>query len=303
MKFLVLGGNGYLGSKIINKLAESGHRIVATKRETSDISRVSAENVFWIPATKDAVKTAMLYESFDWILNMVCSYGRSYERYNECIAANFQFPLDILNLAVEFKIHNYLTIGTSLPDKFDMYAMTKDSFSEFGRFFAEKHGINFLSLKLEMFYGADEPKDRFIPKLIRKCKNNEDLKITLGTQRRDIIAIQDAVEAILFIISTAPKGYNEIPVGTGEAPSIREIVEFVHYTANSKSRVYFGAIPMRENEPDCMADMSKLTNMGFYCKWSWKAGLQKMIHEIDEVMSLEGRNESSDISRRIWNAN
>lgn len=286
MKFLVLGGNGYLGSKIINNLTESGHRIVATKRETSDISRVSSKNVLWIPAEKEAVKTAMLYESFDWILNMVCSYGRSYERYHECITANFQFPLEILNLAVEFEIHNYLTIGTGLPDRLDMYAMTKDTLSEFGKFFAEKHDINFLSLKLEMFYGADEPKNRFLPRLIRMCKNNEDLKITVGTQHRDIIAIQDAVDAILFIINTAPKGYNEIPIGTGEAPSIREIVEFILYAANSKSKVYFGAIPMRENEPDCVADMSRLEAMGFHCKWSWKDGLQKMIHEMDEALDL-----------------
>ena len=38
MRFLILGGNGYLGSKVVNELSEKGYRIAATKREKSDIS-------------------------------------------------------------------------------------------------------------------------------------------------------------------------------------------------------------------------------------------------------------------------
>ncbi len=118
MRFLILGGNGYLGSKVVNELSEKGHRIAATKREKSDISRVKANNIFWIPAKPEAIKTAMLYESFDWILNMACNYGRSDVLYDDCIAANLQFPLEVLNLAAEFGVSNYLTIGTGLPDDF-----------------------------------------------------------------------------------------------------------------------------------------------------------------------------------------
>ncbi|MBD5393043.1 MAG: NAD(P)-dependent oxidoreductase [Lachnospiraceae bacterium] len=287
MKFLILGGSGYLGSKVIDKLTEDGHTIVTTRRDNSDISRVHSHDVIWIPAKTEAVKTAMSCQTFDWVLNMVCNYGKNHTQYNDCIEANLQFPLEILDLAREFKIPNYLTIGTGLPSRFNMYTMTKEMFSEFGKFYAQKHGINFLSVQLEMFYGADEPKDRFLPAIIQKCRNNEDVKVTIGTQHRDIIAIQDVIDAILFIINIAPKGYNEIPLGVGEAPSMREIVEFIHHTTNSKSKVYFGAIPMRENEPDCVADVSKLKKMGFSCKWSWKTGLQKMIQEIDEVNKKE----------------
>ena len=237
MRFLILGGNGYLGSKIINELSKDKHRIEATKRDRSDISRVKTNNIFWIPAKAEAIKTAMLYESFDWILNMVCNYGRSNVLYDDCIAANFQFPLEILNLAAEFRIPNYLTIGTGLPDAFNMYTMSKSMFSKFGEFYARMHNINFFCVKLEMFYGADEPADRFIPGLIMKCRENKEIKVTLGTQHRDIIAVQDVIRAIVFIIDAKLKGYNEIPLGTGEAPKIREIVEYIHYIINSESKI------------------------------------------------------------------
>lgn len=280
MRFLILGGNGYLGSKVVNELSEKGHRIAATKREKSDISRVKANNIFWIPAKPEAIKTAMLYESFDWILNMACNYGRSDVLYDDCIAANLQFPLEVLNLAAEFGVSNYLTIGTGLPDDFNMYTMSKKMLAGFGKFYADRHNINFTSMKLEMFYGADEPSDRFIPSLIVNCRKNKELRITMGTQRRDIVAIQDVVRAILFAIEQEPEGYHEIPVGTGTAPSIREIVEFIHYTTRSSSQMLFGAVPMRAGEPDCVADIRILKEMGFSCKWSWKSGLEKMIEEM-----------------------
>ena len=100
MRFLILDGNGYLGSKVVNELSEKGYRIAATKREKSDISWVKANNIFWIPAKPETIKTAMLYESLDWILNMACNYGRSDVLYDDCMAANLQFPLDVLDLAV-----------------------------------------------------------------------------------------------------------------------------------------------------------------------------------------------------------
>lgn len=202
MRFLVLGGSGYLGSKIINELSGKKHRIVATKRDKSDVSRVKNEEVLWIPARAEAIRTAMLYEPFDWILNMACNYGRSNVLYDDCIAANLQFPLEVLNLAAEFGVQNFLTIGTGLPDQFNMYTMSKKMFAEFGKFYSDRHQINFTSMKLEMFYGADEPRDRFIPSLILKCKNNEMLDVTLGTQHRDIVAVQDVIKAIIFTIET-----------------------------------------------------------------------------------------------------
>lgn len=283
MRFLILGGSGYLGSKIVNELAADKHYFVATKRVESNTDRVNSKNVLWIPAHTDAVKTAMLYEPepFDWVLNMACNYGKSNMLYNNCIAANLLFPLEILNLAIEFGVCNYLTIGTSLPDEFNIYALSKNMLAKFGKFYADKHNINFVSLKLEMFYGPDEPVDRFLPSLVRKCKNNEVLNVTIGTQLRDIIAIQDVVQAIIHIINFGVKGYKEIPIGTGEAPSIREIVEFVHTETQSNSQICFGAIPMRPNEPDCVADISKLKEMGFSCQYSWKTGLQKMIQNIE----------------------
>ena len=131
-----------------------------------------------------------------------------------------------------------------------------------------------------MFYGSEEPDDRFLPTVIRKMINGEEVSITLGTQKRDIIFSEDVASAVLKIISADLKGYNEIPVGTGISPSISEIVNYIWEETGRKSKVNYGAIPMRPNEPDCVADITKIQKI---CDWHpmhWKAGIKRMISEI-----------------------
>lgn len=284
MRYLILGGNGYLGAKITKYLVEQGQDVVCTKRAKSNLSRLAGylERITWIPATADAVEVAFLYEQFDWVINMACNYGRSTVLYDNVIESNIMFPLAVLNLAAEHNVKNYLTIGTGLPDELNMYSFSKSKFSDFGKFYVEKHNMNFTNLRLEMFYGADEPVERFLPKCLRKMLKNEELLVTEGTQHRDIISSYDVIGVIKCALNAQLTGYHEIPVGTGEAPSIREILEYMKQKTKSESKICFGAVPMRNGEPDCVADTTKLKEIGYVCKYSWKEGIDKMIKEVTE---------------------
>lgn len=289
MRFLILGGNGYLGSKITKQLINMGHEIVCTKRQKSNFSKFedNGSNITLIPATSEAVETAFVYEKFDWVLNMACNYGHSMFIYDDVINSNITFPLLVLNLAAKYRVFNYLTIGTGLPAELNMYSFSKAQFSNFGEFYAKKHQMNFINMKLEMFYGADEPKDRFIPASIIKILKNRDLELTIGTQKRDIVSIFDVVGAILCAIEAEITGYYEIYVGTGEAPTIREILRYIKEEIGSTSKLKFGAIPMREGEPDCVADITNLASIGYTCKYKWKDGIKRMI---DEMRTMEDLN-------------
>lgn len=284
MRFLILGGNGYLGSKLTKTLLDQGHNVVCTKRPKADISRLAGyeEHITMIPASVDAIETVFTYETFDWILNMACNYGRSTVLYDTVIESNIVFPLSVLNLSVKYGVANFMTIGTGLPDELNMYSFSKRKFSDFGKFYVEKHGINFINMRLEMFYGSDEPKDRFIPSCIIKMLRNEDIDLTIGTQKRDIVSIDDVVGAILCAIVAGVEGFREVSVGTGEAPTIRDILMYIKEETASTSNLKFGTIPLRRGEPDCIADTAELLSIGYKCRYDWKQGIRKMIREVKE---------------------
>lgn len=283
MNVLILGGNGYLGSKITRRLIEDGHSAVCTKRAASNLSRLEdiKDKIIWIPASMDGVESAMQYMTFDYVLNMACNYGRSNVLYNDIIDANIEFPLKVLNTVADYGIKKYLTIGTGLPDELDMYSFSKKMFSEFGRFYADKHEITFNTLLLEMFYGMDEPQNRFFPSVISKMLAGDDVEITAGTQRRDIICSEDIVKAVMMVVESDLKGYHEVPVGTGESPTIGEIVDYIWELTGKKSEVHKGAIPMRKDEPDCVADTTVLKSLGEWNPKPWKEGLFCMIKNMN----------------------
>lgn len=293
MNVLVLGANGYLGSKIVHTLIAEGHYLVCTKRVNSDLSRLSdlqnKEKLKMIPATVDAVDAVLQYVKLDWVLNVACNYGRSDVLYDSVIESNIEFPLKILNKVVMEGTKKFLTIGTGLPDDLNMYSFTKSVFSDFGKFYVKKQNIDFYNLRLEMFYGSDEPMDRFIPRLICGMLKGETIDTTIGIQCRDIIAVEDVEKAIIMVMNSDLHGYNEIPVGTGEAPKIAEIVNYIWENTGKKSKINMGGYPMRKLEPNCVADTSILCSIGAWEPVEWKKGLKRMIREIKEKEDYDGK--------------
>lgn len=283
MKILLLGGNGYLGSKVARALLEAGNSIVCTTRASSSLSRIAdiKNRLTLIPASIDAIEATAIATQFDYVINAVCSYGRSGSSYDDVIEANTVFPLRILNNVTENKKCYYMTIGTGLPDSLNIYSFSKKILNEFGKFYCEKCDMNFCCLSLEMFYGADEPSDRFFPSTIRKMLRGEDIDMTVGSQHRDIISIQDVVQAIMMVISAQLTGYWEIPIGTGVAPSLSEVMDYMWNLTGRKSKLNKGAIPMRAKEPDCVADVSVIKGIGQWSPMPWKKGIKDMIEDID----------------------
>ena len=182
----------------------------------------------------------------------------------------------------------YLTIGTSLPNDLNMYSFSKKMFNQFGQFYAKKHGINFICLTLEMLYGSDEPENRFLPSVIRKMLKGEAIDTTIGTQHRDIISVDDICKAVLLIMHSELHGYWEIPIGTGVAPSVSDLIDYIWRETDSKSKVNKGAVPMRDNEPDCIADTTVISNLGDWKPVPWKKGIKDMIDTIAEKIGGGG---------------
>ena len=146
----------------------------------------------------------------------------------------------------------------------------------------------FNSLLLEMFYGADEPKNRFLASVIQKMIRGENVDTTIGTQHRDIIAAEDILKAIDIVMESDLSGFNEIPVGTGVAPSISEIVDFIWNETGKISKINKGAIPMRPDEPDCVADTSVISSIAEWNPTYWKDGLRNMIDKMQVAENSGG---------------
>jgi CDP-paratose synthetase len=239
------------------------------------------ENISICEIYGESLEKSIKEFSPDVVYCTTCCYETDSEYLLKTIDANYVFPSQILKTIAGLNIKpvRFISVGTSLPPSLNLYSLTKKQFAELGNFFHKKAKIDFFNLLLESFYGIDEPKQRFITRSILQLKSNQDLLLTKGTQKRDYIFIDDVVEIMYFLSSCViNRDICDIPVGTGIAPAIKEIISFLYRETGSKSNLRFGAIEMREHEPSTVADIAMLRQLGYSKPLiHWQDGMRKLI--------------------------
>lgn len=278
MNILLLGATGYLGSNIAYKLSQENHDLICSVRRTSDTARLEPLNATFISNEPGEIELTLKHARIDWIINGVCTYKENETLYEDMLDSNVVFPLKVLNLAIKYNVKNYMTMGTSLPDELTSYSFTKHRFSEFGKYLSAGNGINFADLQLEMFYGGlFEPENRFLKQCRKTLLEDKDLALTEGYQKRDIVRVEDIVMIIAKLIqSDYVKGYQILPIGSGENHSIREIVSFMKHELGSKSGLHYGVIPDRINEPDTLSDISWYKEIDYTLQYTYFEGLKEI---------------------------
>jgi CDP-paratose synthetase len=289
MKILVAGATGYLGNKLAEMFLSplSAHNeLLLLARNKNNLSKKlqCGNNVVIGDIYNESLEKKIEEFSPDVVYCTTCCYETDPEYLLKTMDANYVFPSRILRIVagLQTKPIRFISIGTSLPPSLNLYSLTKKHFAELGKFFHKKTKIEFVNILLESFYGIDEPKDRFITSSILQLKSNHDLLLTEGTQKRDYVFVDDVVEIMCFLSSCSiDKDVCDIPVGTGIAPAIKEIILFLRHETASKSNLNFGAIEMREHEPSTVADLSAIRRLGYLKPLTrWQDGMKKLIEAL-----------------------
>ena len=220
----------------------------------------------------------------DVVIHTACCYGRGGESPLQIIDSNIRFGAVILNAIEDLKHKvSFINTGTVLSKDVSLYALTKIQFEELGSYIANKsnQNIQFINIKLQHMYGPGDDASKFSSYVIKACKDNiPTLPLTFGEQKRDFIYIDDVVDAYVKIIEglTTLSDVEQIDLGSGVAPLLRDFVEMVHELTNSKTELLFGKIPYRENESMCMvANIEALKKLGWTPRFDIASGVKKTI--------------------------
>lgn len=140
--------------------------------------------------------------------------------------------------------------------------------------------MKFCNIKLEHMYGPGDDESKFTSYIINSCSKNEpEIKLTPGEQKRDFIYIDDVVFAFQLLLNhKQDKAFEEYELGSGEPVTIREFVETAHRLTKSRSVLQFGALSYRENEVmHSSANVEALKALGWEPRNNLVDGLKKII--------------------------
>lgn len=279
MNIVVTGGTGYLGSRLVHRFIELGHRILCLTIPDDPCLSLNdlREKIICIHTNDMNMNDKICEFQPDVVVHTAAVYERGSATIDQVFEANLNFPFTVLRAVIKGGAKRWINAATALPDNVNSYSLSKAQFSQWGKLTAMRGEISFINLKLEHFYGENGPDTHFLSWVVKKLKKNEPIDLTKGTQHRDFVYVGDIVECFAHMLTANVDTYAEVNIGTGVSPTIREVVEYLKELCDSTSELRFGAIPMREIEPDSICDTTQMLRYGMTCKHTWREGMKKLL--------------------------
>ncbi len=287
MNILLTGASGFLGSALALHWLKAGHHVALLLRPASKLHRLQGLDLsFHIGrCTTDAEVDDFLRRAQpELVVHTACSYGRQGETNLQIFDANLRLGVVITQaLQRSTQPATFINTGSALAPDVSFYALSKHQFSQWGRMLALQSGgeFKFVNVLLQHMYGPGDHVSKFTTHVLHACQRNDAvLKLTAGEQVRDLIYIDDVVHAYDVLVTKREQleVAQDIDLGSGAAPTIRQFVETVHRLTASQTELQFGALPYRPNEAmHCQANIDRILQFGWQPAFGLEAGLQKTI--------------------------
>lgn len=128
------------------------------------------------------------------------------------------------------------------------YSASQTATTHFCQMLHRRIQLPIVTLRPALVYGPAQSVDFFIPALIVRCLEGGDFDMTAGQQRRDLLYVEDLVDAYLRA-AMDPSAIGEvINVGSGVAVPIRDVAAAVVRLTGARTRLGVGVIPERATE-------------------------------------------------------
>ena len=284
MKYLITGGNGFIGSNAVDTLLQQGHEVVVIDNLSSDAHdrfyyNEKARASFKLCVTDD-IMCSQVFEGFrpDYVLHFAAE-----ARIQNCIEdpvkayeTNLMGTLNMLQLSRRHGVKRFVLSTTSAiyglknsqlpqheemaPDCLNAYSLSKLAAEQACKMYSELYNLSTVCLRYFNVYGPRQPKKgQYAPVIgifTRQQKNGEALTIVGdGNQTRDYVFVGDVVNAnILAATSDVRMKGDVFNVGSGEKCSVNYLAKMIgeRYTY----------LPARVGEArHTLADITKIKNV------------------------------------------
>ncbi|MFH1978682.1 MAG: GDP-mannose 4,6-dehydratase [Candidatus Aenigmatarchaeota archaeon] len=297
MKVLVTGGNGFVGSHLVQRLAEKGHEVEALVKHSTRASQLPNDIKTHTTELLDIQGLKKMVREFqpEVVCNLAALTPVRFSFDNPFIYAqtNYIGTMNMVFAAMESSILKKFihasTAETYLPKDIPMketdelygstpYGVSKVAADYFIRVAGDCYGLPYIVLRPTNTYGRKTEKGYFMEKIITTMLTSEKLVLD-GTPEviRDWMFVEDHVQGYLRAIEG--KAINEVfNISTGIGMTLGDTVETIRKVIGWDGEVVWGNKP-RPNDPKYLVlDNSKAKQMlNFDPEYTLEQGVKRTI--------------------------
>jgi nucleoside-diphosphate-sugar epimerase len=290
---LITGISGFLGSQIAKQLLLDGYNLIATRRESTNLSRCEKfkSHINWIDLEDKDWQNKVIKFKPEIIIHSAWLGVSANDRDNWPVQfSNVEFVLNLLSVAKSCKVEKFIAFGSQAEyDVFSgvidenypikpssAYASAKVAVSQIINNYSTLNGFNWYWFRLFSFFGELEDDNWLIPTLIKRIHSLELMDMTPGEQKYAYMYVGDLAKIVSKIVDfNLDAGiYN---ISASNAISLLELTKkILKIIKPISSQINFGAIPYRANQ--------SMHIQGSTYKLETALGIK--IHEIDFDDSL-----------------
>ena len=296
MKIIVTGGSGFIGQHLAEMFASEGYEVTVIDKKNNKWPFLNKNILFVKEDIRNYIKIKKYFEEADYVFHeaALVSVPESIKKPNDTIDNNIKGTVNILKCSYENNLKKVIFASScavygmndKIPIKendevfpFSPYAISKLSAEYFLKMYNDEFGIKTTSLRYFNVYGprqdCSSQYSAVIPIFVKNALSDKDLVIYGdGSQTRDFVYVEDVVKANKTVMNS---GDGEIfNVGFGQRVSINDLARQIIELTGSNSKIVHKKGRMGEVKHS-LADISKISQIGFKPQVNLKDGLKKLI--------------------------
>jgi dTDP-glucose 4,6-dehydratase len=301
-RVLVTGATGFIGSHLVRRLVVDGADVHALTSNVSSVyparlhdlkDQITLHEGNLVDRSAMDVLVARAQPSHILHLGAYTHVGKSWRRVDECIQANIQGTVNLLQALDGTGYDRFVYTGTSeIYGDIDVpfgeeaavkpvspYSVSKYAGERYCQMFHQGYAWPLVMVRPFNAYGPWQTPDRVIPEIIGRAVRGEALKMTQGRQTREFNFVEDLVDGFVLAATTEGIDGELFNLGCGEEVSMRDLATTILDLMDNPIEPEFGALPDRPTEIWRMyCDSSKArSRLGWEPRHSLEDGLRKTI--------------------------
>lgn len=298
-KVVITGAGGFIGAFLTRKLIKKGYKVHAFVRSKKSLWRLKdilSEIKVFEDLLNNKVQLKKTLKKIDPIYVFhLATYGAypTQQDLDKMIETNIVGTSNILDALSGLSCKSIVIAGSSSeygkkekqmvetdhlePNNF--YGATKAAQTQISQAYAATSDLPIIVLRLFNVYGPFEEKGRLVRSVIESVLSKKEILLATGKEARDLIYIEDVVDAFIHAAKSRVKNGSVINIGTGKQTTIRDLAQKVIEITGVKVRIKLNSYPGRKWDTNHWRASTRKTSevLKWKPKYTLKKGLEKTI--------------------------